>query len=367
MSQNPETLKTTCLYEHHRALGARMVEFAGWSMPIQYGSILEEHQAVRTAAGLFDVSHMARIEFSGPDCIPYLQRLFTCDVERLEPGHARYTLLCIEHGGILDDTLLYCRWKDSFWMVCNAANTPAVLDWLHQWKDPNHRVTLEDRTAATGMIALQGPAAEEHLAALADAALVRTLAYFRWTQAPVVGVQTLLSRTGYTGEDGFELIAPAEHVPALWQALVNSGVMPCGLGARDTLRLEAALPLHGNEITPQTTPVHAGLLWAVALDKGPFLGREAIAKAREEGTAERLVGFEVTGRGIPRPHCPILAQGKVVGTASSGGFAPTLRKGIGLGYVSADLAHPNVDVAIDIRGAIVPARTVRRPFYKRPA
>ena len=189
-------------------------------------------------------------------------------------------------------------------MVCNAANTPAVLDWLHQWKDPNHRVTLEDRTAATGMIALQGPAAEEHLAALADAALVRTLAYFRWTQAPVVGVQTLLSRTGYTGEDGFELIAPAEHVPALWQALVNSGVMPCGLGARDTLRLEAALPLHGNEITPQTTPVHAGLLWAVALDKGPFLGREAIAKAREEGTAERLVGFEVTGRGIPRPHCP---------------------------------------------------------------
>ncbi|MBI2886339.1 MAG: glycine cleavage system aminomethyltransferase GcvT [Chloroflexi bacterium] len=366
MNDATGTLRTTCLYQQHLALGGRMVPFAGWSMPVQYGGILEEHRAVRNAAGMFDVSHMGRLELSGADCVPYLQRIFTCDVARLEPGAGRYTLICAEDGGILDDTILYCRRPDSFLLVCNAANTPAVLDWLRRWREPGSRVALEDRTAATGMIALQGPQAAERLVSLADPALVRGLAYFRWCELTVAGQSATVARTGYTGEDGFEIIAPAEHVAGLWQRLLEGGVTPCGLGARDTLRLEAALPLHGNDISPETDPVQAGLLWTVALDKGPFIGREAILRAKTEGTPQRLIGFELVERGIPRPHHRILAGGQEVGVVTSGGYAPTLNKGIGMGYVLSAHARVGTEIAIDVRGNAIPARVVRRPFYKRP-
>lgn len=366
MSDAASAPRTTCLYQEHLALGGRMVPFAGWSMPIQYSGILEEHRAVRSRAGIFDVSHMGRVEFSGADCVPYLQRIFTCDVARLEPGAGRYTMICTEDGGILDDTILYCRRADSFLLVCNAANTPAVLEWLRRWQEPGARVALHDRTAATGMLALQGPQAAEHLACLADPALVRGLAYFQWCELEVAGQPAIVARTGYTGEDGFEIIAPAEHAAGLWQRLLERGVTPCGLGARDTLRLEAALPLHGNDISPETNPVQAGLLWTVALGKGQFIGREAILRAQEEGTPQRLIGFELTERGIPRPHYRILAGGQEVGAVTSGGYAPTLNKGIGMGYVSSAYARVGTDIAIDVRGNAIPARVVRRPFYRRP-
>ncbi len=358
-------LKSTCLHEVHVALGARMVDFAGWEMPIQYRGIVEEHRAVRERAGCFDVSHMGRIEISGPDCVPYLQRIVTCDVAALAPGQARYTLICVEDGGILDDTILYCRRYDSFLLVCNAANTPAVLGWLAQWRWPEHQVQLEDRTAATGMIALQGPQAAGHMDALASRPVSQEVAYFQWTEAAAAGGPALVLRTGYTGEDGFEIVAAADHAVRIWSLLVDRGVQPAGLGARDTLRLEAALPLHGNDISLETNPVEAGLSWAVARDKPPFCGQEAIRAAAERGPRRRLIGFEVTGRGIPRAHCPILADGRRIGESTSGGFAPTLRKGIGMGYVEAARAAVGTPLEIDIRGTLVPAVVVRRPFYKR--
>ena len=366
MTEPAAMLKTTCLHQAHLDLAARMVPFGGWDMPIQYHSILEEHRAVRTAAGMFDVSHMGRVDFHGPDCIAYLQRLFTCDVTKVAAGSARYTLLCVEDGGILDDTILYCRNPESFVLICNASNTPAVLDWLAHWKLPGEQVAITERTAETGMIALQGPQAAAHMRTLANPEVADKLAYFTWTETMVNGSAALVTRTGYTGEDGFEIIMSAQDAPNLWHALSERGVMPCGLGARDTLRLEAALPLHGNDISLHTNPIQAGLGWAVALDKNNFIGRDAILAMKEQGAPTRLVGFEVTGRGIPRPHCPLLDDGHTIGETTSGGFAPTLQKGIGMGYVAAAGSKPGLPITVDIRGTMVPAQTVRRPFYKRP-
>ena len=365
MSDVAARLKTTCLHDNHLALGARMVPFGGWDMPIQYSGILEEHRAVRQVAGAFDVSHMGRVEFSGPDCIPYLQRIFTCEVAALEPGLGRYSLICTEQGGILDDTILYCRSSDSFLLVCNASNTPVVLDWLSQWKTPGQRVSIDDYTGATGMIAIQGPKAQEQLSALANPKVLQGLAYFHWVETSVAGNTALVARTGYTGEDGFEIITTAAAATGLWQALIDRGVTPCGLGARDTLRLEAALPLHGNDISLETNPVQAGLLWTVALEKGPFIGREAILQAKQEGTQERLAGFELTERGIPRAHYRILVEDAEIGHVTSGGYAPTLNKGIGMGYLLTQYTKIGTCISIDVRGTKIPAQVVRRPFYKR--
>lgn len=361
-------MKTTCLHARHEALGGRMVDFAGWHMPIQYqAGILEEHRAVRESVGMFDVSHMGRIEFSGADCVPYLQRFFTCDVAALQRGQGRYTLMCTEDGGILDDTIVYCRRPDSFLLVCNAANTTPVLAWLRQWKQPGQRVNLQEVTAVTGMIALQGPESPRILSQLADPAVLEGLAYFHWTETGVRGSQAAVARTGYTGEDGFEIIGTAPHVEALWDSLVELKVSPCGLGARDTLRLEAALPLHGNDISPRTNPIEAGLGWAVALEKpASFLGQAAIRRVKEVGPERRLVGFELRERGVPRAHCPLLHDGQAVGEATSGGWAPTLRKGIGMGYLPMALAKIGTPIEVDIRGTRAPATVVRRPFYKRP-
>lgn len=358
-------MNVTCLHSRHEALGARLVDFAGWHMPIQYqGGILKEHRAVRERVGMFDVSHMGRVEFSGADCVPYLQRIFTCDVAALRPGQGKYTLICTEDGGILDDTILYCRRTDSFLLVCNAANTPPVLAWLHRWKEPGQTVTIQDVTSATGMIALQGA---ESPSILAQLATVNDLPYFHWTETAVHGGQAAVTRTGYTGEDGFEIIATARHAEALWDRLVELGVTACGLGARDTLRLEAALPLHGNDISPKTNPIEAGLGWAVALEKpASFVGQEAIQKVKEAGLVRRLAGFELTERGIPRSHCPLLHDGQAVGEATSGGWAPTLKKGIGMGYLTATLAKVGTPIEVDIRGTKAAATVVRRPFYRRP-
>lgn len=360
-------LNTTCLHSRHVAAGGRMVDFAGWHMPIQYQGILEEHRAVRETVGMFDVSHMGRVEISGPDCLPYLQRLFTCDAAAIPPGRARYSLICTESGGILDDTILYRRRPDSFLLVCNASNTPPVLDWLERWRGTGQQVTVQDVTAATGMIAVQGPTSPGVVAAFAGNDVVEQLAYFHWTETQVGIGQAALARTGYTGEDGFEIISTARHSEDLWDKLTEAGVTPCGLGARDTLRLEAALPLHGHEITTETDPIEAGLGWAVALDKpDAFIGQEEIRRVNAQRPTRRLAGFEVTGRGIPRAGCPLLVEGKPAGETTSGGWAPSLRKGIGMGYLPAVAAKAGTSIAIDVRGTVTPAMVVRRPFYRRP-
>ncbi len=361
-----EDLLTTCLHQEHLALGGRMVPFAGWHMPVQYESIIGEHHAVRRQAGIFDVSHMGRLYFSGAGCGDLLQRVLTCDVSKIDPGHARYALICLEAGGILDDVILYNLGKGEYLLICNAGNTPAVLGWLAQWTQPGQQVAIDNRTAATAMIALQGPQAVAHVNDLLGAANQAVqLKAFQWTESLWRSQPLFVARTGYTGESGFELILGADDAPALWQALVERGVAPCGLGARDTLRLEACFPLHGNDISPETNPAQAGLLWTVALDNGDFIGREAIAQAKDAGTATRLIGFELTQRGVPRSHCDLLSQGQVVGQATSGGHSPTLEKGIGLGYVPAALTKVGTELEVDIRGNRVPARVAQRPFYKR--
>jgi len=359
-------MKTTCLHSRHEALGARLVNFAGWHMPIQYRGILEEHRAVRERVGMFDVSHMGRIEFAGRDCVPYLDRIFTCNVATLAPGQGKYTLICTDDGGILDDTILYCRRPNSFLLVCNAANTAAVLEWLRRWQDPDQQVSVLDVTRVTGMIALQGPESSRLLGTLAGPSAVQSLDPFRWVETAVHGGQAAIARTGYTGEDGFEIIGTAGHVATIWDRLAELLVTPCGLGARDTLRLEAALPLHGNDISLMTNPIEAGLGWTVAPDKaGPFFGQVAILRVKAAGPDRRLVGFELLERGIPRAHCPLLYEGHAVGEATSGGWAPTLRKGIGMGYLPAGLEKTGTPIVVDIRGTMVPAVVVRRPFYRR--
>ena len=359
------SLLVTPLHDQHVELAARMVPFGGWDMPVQYLSILDEHRAVREAAGIFDVSHMGRIEFAGAGAGAFLQRLFTCDVSAIEPGHGRYCLLCTESGGILDDTILYRRSPEAFLLVCNAGNRLAVLAWLDRWRQPSDAVAWQDRTLETVMIALQGPQAPQRLADLGGGDLATGLPYFGWAEGAIAGQHAFVARTGYTGEDGFEIIAEAAAGSFIWQALVDGDVTPCGLGARDTLRLEAALPLHGNDISPETNPVEAGLLWTVALDKGDFLGAGVIRQAKEQGPAHRLVGFEIVGRGIPRAHQDLLVDGRSVGTVTSGTFSPTLQRGIGMGYVETSLAKIGIDLTVDVRGAMTPARIVRRPFYKR--
>lgn len=361
-----DELQTTCLYQEHLALGARMAPFAGWEMPIQYTGIIEEHHAVRRRAGVFDVSHMGRLSFAGRDCANLLQQVLTCDVAQLAEGRARYALICTESGGILDDVILYKRAPDSFLLICNAANTPAVLAWFDRWKPADQDVTLENRTLATGMLALQGPAAAKHLNGVLGTDYSERMEYFQWTEELWEGQPLFITRTGYTGEDGFELIIAAEQALSLWQALLGQGVAPCALGARDTLRLEACLPLHGNDISPETNPVQAGLLWTVALEKGAFIGREAILQAKKQGVTQRLVAFELTQRGIPRAHCMLLSGGQEVGQVTSGGYSPTLQKGIGMGYVLTAVSKVGTPLQVAIRGTRLPALVRSRPFYKRP-
>ncbi len=362
---DPDSLFRTALHDLHVTADARMVPFGGWDMPVQYQSILEEHRAVREAAGIFDVSHMGRLEFAGADAGGFLQRIFTCDIDAIAPGAGKYTLICTNNGGILDDTILYRRDATRFLLVCNAGNRLAVLNWLNEHKRPGEDVAMDDRTLQTVMIALQGPQSPARLAAVCAPAAAPNPAYFHWAEASIGGRPAFVARTGYTGEDGFEIITDAEAGRTLWQRLAGMEVQACGLGARDTLRLEAALPLHGNDISLDTNPVEAGLSWAVAWDKSDFIGAAALRAIRASGPLRRLVGFELTGRGIPRSHQTILHQGHAVGQTTSGGIAPTLKKGIGMGYVEPPAAKLGTALDIDVRGTLLPATVVRRPFYRR--
>jgi aminomethyltransferase len=353
----------TPLYDRHVACGARLVEFAGWDMPVQYTGIVAEHTAVRTAAGLFDISHMGRLSFAGPDAGTLVQQVFTNNAATLKEGQVRYGLVCNERGGIRDDVLVY-RWPSGYGMVVNASNRLRVLVWLAQHQG-GRAVEVSDRTLETCMVAVQGPRALELCRGLTDADPA-ALSYYHALHATYRGGPCVVSRTGYTGEDGLELIVEAGLGPALWEELVGRGARPCGLGARDTLRLEAAMPLYGHELDEDTDPFQAGLGWAVKLDKGDFIGRDALLRRRDDPALPRRVGLELGGKRAAREGCAVLGDGRPVGRVTSGTFAPTLQRSVAMAYVDPGHAAVGSPLRVDIRGKEEPARVVALPFYRRP-
>jgi aminomethyltransferase len=353
----------TPLYDWHVSQGARIVEFGGWDMPIQYTTIVEEHQAVRTSAGLFDISHMGRLVFEGPDAEAFLQHLWTNDAATMKVGQVRYGLLCNEQGGILDDVLVY-RLKPFWLMVVNASNREKILGWIGRHQ-AGRNVRVTDRTFDWGMIAVQGPKSlPDNPASWKLPADPRPLRYYF---ADAAGADRIISRTGYTGEDGFEAIVPASEVVQLVETIRAQAphVRPCGLGARDTLRLEAAMPLYGHELSEDIDPLQAGLGWAVKLNKGPFLGRDALQRKETDTRRPVRVGLELAGRRLAREGAAVLAGPQTVGKVTSGTFAPTLNKAIALAYVDPTHAAPGTVCTVDVRGKPEPATVVPLPFYRR--
>ena len=341
-----------------------MVPFAGWEMPLQFQGILAAARAVRTSAGLFDVAHMARVWIRGPQANALMNWIVTADVTSVGLSRARYTLICTEEGGIIDDCIFYRLGEEEFLLIANAANRAVVWRWLHQWRNAQFpAVELEDRTSEVSMIAFQGPRAPEMLERIAPG-LAQGLGPFRSTKAQVADVEALVGRTGYTGEDGFELMPAAKDAARLWKALQEQGAVPCGLGARDVLRLEAGLLLHGTDMDITRNPFEAGLERFVALDSESVCS-DALRRIQQKGTRQQLTGFQLVERGIARHGYPIMHQGKRVGQVTSGGYAPTLDRSIGLGYVSRKLASLKSRFAVDIRGKLVEAEAVPLPFYSR--
>jgi aminomethyltransferase len=347
-----------------------MVPFSGWDMPVQYAGLSAEHQAVRTRAGLFDVSHMGELVLSGEGAAPLVNELVTNDLARVQPGQAMYTCCCNETGGILDDLIVYKRSDTDVLVVCNAGNRDKISAYFRE--RARGRCEFRDASDETALLALQGPRALEVLAGAGcnPANIGRTLGSFRFREALVAGKRVTVARTGYTGEDGVELFCASEDAVTLWRGLCEAGksfgLCPTGLGARDTLRLEARLSLYGNDIDETTNPIEAGLGWTVKLDT-QFVGRDALAHIQAQGPKRRLVGFEMTGRGIARHGYPLLdTTGQQVGICTSGSPSPTLGKNIGLGYLPAQLAEVGTQFAVDCRGKVISAVVVKTPFYKRP-
>jgi aminomethyltransferase len=339
-----------------------MVEFSGWDMPVQYVGIIEEHQAVRTAAGLFDISHMGRLSFGGPDALALIQHVYTNDAATMKDGQVRYGLICNEQGGIRDDVLVY-RWPYGWAMVVNAANRGKIVDWLIQHKG-GRNVDLTDQTTTTCMLAVQGPQALTLCRGLTEAD-AEQLAYYHATPTRYHGKGCVISRTGYTGEDGIEIMASAAQAVELWDDLIRRGAKPCGLGARDTLRLEAAMPLYGHELSEEIDPFQAGLSWAVKLDKGDFMGRDALRRRREDATLPRRVGLELAGRRAAREGSAVLRDGHTIGRVTSGTVTPTLNKAIAVAYVEPAHAATGTACTVDVRGKSEAARVVALPFYRR--
>jgi aminomethyltransferase len=355
-----EGLKHTPLYDEHKELGARLVDFAGYEMPVQYEGIKVEHEAVRNHAGLFDVSHMGEAFFRGPDAEAAVQRLVTRDVGRLDVGQAGYSAVCYEDGGTVDDVIVYRR-EDDFLIVVNASNREKDLEHF-QTNTEDLDVELTDESDDWALLALQGPEAEKLLQDFTDADL-SSLKPFRFVEAEVEGVRAIISRTGYTGEDGFEIYLSPDGAPSVWRRLIDKGVTPAGLGARDTLRLEAGMCLYGNELDAETTPLEAGISFAVHLDKEQrFIGQRALLLEDTQGLRKKLVGFEMEGRGIARHGYHVTSGAEIVGEVTSGTKSPTLDRAIGLALVD-----PGVDdwFEIVIRDNPVPAKAVPLPFYKR--
>ncbi|MBS1253409.1 MAG: Aminomethyltransferase [Anaerolineales bacterium] len=360
------TLKRTPLYERHAQLGARLVDFGGWEMPVQYASILDEHRAVRKRAGLFDVCHMGEVRVAGSEALPFLRHVLTNDAADLTVGQAQYTLMCKPDGGVIDDLIAYRLDEAEYLLVVNASNTSKNHGWLADHAGAG--VDVDDVSDSKGLVALQGPEAEVILQPLTDADLT-TSRYYHALDGEVAGFSAFVSRTGYTGEDGFEIMVAAEHTGRVWDTLREAGeergLVPAGLGARDTLRLEAAMPLYGHELDANTNPLEAGLGYFVKLDKSDFIGREALIEVKEQGLDRKLIGFQMTGRGIARQGYAIQRDGEKVGEVTSGTFAPYLEQAIGMGFVTPDLAQPGTEIEIVIRGRPVEAELVKRPFYER--
>ena len=346
-----QTLLRTPLHDRHVAAGARMVPFAGWEMPVQYEGVIQEHRAVRKDAGVFDVSHMGEIEVEGPRAHDLLQSLLSNDLDRIGVGAAQYTLLTNERGGIIDDLIVYRLDEFRYLLIVNASNREADYEWL---KNREHRGSdVRDVSDEYALLAVQGPRAIERLG-------LPPAKSFTFDMAEIDGIEVMVNRTGYTGEDGCELMAMADDAVALWDAVLARSVVPCGLGARDTLRLEVCFPLHGNDITPDSDPISAGLGWACALDTD-FTGVEELRQIKEAGPERKLVAFVMSERAIPRQGMPIEGGGEV----TSGTHSPMLDQGIGLGYVPAEHAAPGTELTIDVRGRPRSAGVVKKPIYKR--
>ncbi|MBI5168975.1 MAG: glycine cleavage system aminomethyltransferase GcvT [Candidatus Eisenbacteria bacterium] len=358
-------MKRTPFTEYHRAAGAKLVDFAGFEMPVRYTGDVREHQSVRTGVGLFDITHMGEFLVRGEGAQAFLDQVVTNDVSALAVGQALYSPMCRPDGGIVDDLLVY-RYADHYMVVVNASNMAKDFAWMEQQKPAG--VTFENHSEGTALLAVQGPKAADVLRGhVPDAAL--ELGYYRFLPGPVFGVEATISRTGYTGEDGFELYFPVEHGAKVWEGLIEAGkphgLELIGLGARDTLRLEMGYMLYGNDIDDTTTPLEAGLSWTVKMSKPSFTGREALAKHKAEGLKRRLVGFQLDGRRVPRHGMPILSGGRVVGVVTSGTFSPTLERPIGMGYVESGLHTTGTELEIQAGTTMLPARVTARPFHTR--
>ena len=352
----------TPLYEQHLELGAKMVPFAGWEMPVTYEGIREEHSAVRRHVGMFDVSHMGEVEVEGPGALAFLQRVLSNDVAKVPIGGAQYSCLCQEDGGVLDDLFVYRLGSDRFLIVTNASNHQSDLEWLGR-QSRQFDAIVRDVADRYAMLAVQGPHARAVLAAALGIELPQR---FRVSHVQVGRRPALACGTGYTGEDGVELLVDPEVAVPIWAELLDAGVVPCGLGARDTLRLEVCFPLHGNELSPERNPIEAGLGWCCKEETG-FIGSEPIARARTEGTAEQLAAFKIEGQGIPREGNPVMRGDEQVGAVTSGTFSPSLEVGAGMAYVRSELAEIGTELEIDVRGKRRPARIASRPLYLKSA
>jgi len=359
-------LKRTPLNAVHRRMGARMIDFGGWEMPVEYSGIIEEHHAVRRRVGLFDVSHMGEIEIRGPEALELVQYVTTNDASRLRAGQIQYSGLLYAHGGYVDDILVHKIAGDHYFLCVNASNQEK--DYEHIRQANRMRAGVEFASERYAQLAIQGPRAQDTLQQITPANL-SAIRYYNFVESEVCGKPARVARTGYTGEDGFELYVAPEAAELIWDRLLDAGqqfgILPCGLGARNTLRLEAAMPLYGHEIDADITPFEAGLDWTVKLEKGDFIGRTVLLRQRAEGVRRKLLGFEMTGRGIARDGYQVLVGGRAEGWVTSGGPSPTLKKNIGLCYLPAELAEIGRPIEISIRGRAVEAVTCATPFYKR--
>lgn len=363
-----ETLKKTPLFNSYEKYGGKIIDFAGWALPVQFEGIIPEHEAVRTKAGLFDVSHMGEIEITGEDALNFVQNLVTNDISILEDNQVQYNLMCYAHGGVVDDLIVYKFGENHFFLVVNASNTEKDFKWMLSNK--NHfKVDIKNVSASIAQLAIQGPKAEEVLQKLTDEDLAKIKFFFCKRGVLIAGEKCLVSRTGYTGEDGFEIYMAAEKAADLWDKILKSGeevgLKPIGLGARDTLRFEANLPLYGNELSENITPLEAGLGFFVKLDKENFIGKEALLKQKEEGLEKKIVGFEMKEKAIPRHGYEVLVGDEKIGEVTTGYFSPSVKKNIGLALIDSKYSEVGTTIFVKVRNKLYEAVVVSRKFYKK--
>jgi aminomethyltransferase len=362
-------LKRTPLFEVYKEYGGKTIDFGGWELPVQFSSIKDEHEAVRTKAGLFDVSHMGEVEVKGPDSLQYLQKMLTNDISKLKNGGAQYTAMCYDNGGTVDDLLVYKLTDNHYLLVVNASNIEKDYKWLEDHLEGD--VLIDNLSEKMAQLAVQGPLAEQVLQKLAGVTTLADIGFFKFQQeVEINGKQALISRTGYTGEDGFEVYCDAVDAVELWKAILDAGkeegILPCGLGARDTLRFEATLALYGQELSADISPLEAGIGFAVKLNKEvDFIGKEALKQQKEQGVSRKLVGIEMIDRGIPRHGYPVFKDEEQIGEVTTGTQSPTLKKNIGLVLIKKEFAALESEVEVEIRGKRLKAKIVPTPFYKR--